>query len=102
MYTVTDVKDLYEWEKEHCISHPLFQLLTEKSYENDPSIFLALNSTEESKKVEREGREKYHLAFRRVAGEASTFSTPQQSRLTLYLFHLHSQNIFYSVDNLVF
>ena len=28
LYTVTDVKELYEWEKEHCNAHPLFELLS--------------------------------------------------------------------------
>ena len=66
LYTVTDVKDLYEWEKEHCDAHPLFQLVPEKELEGDPAVSLALNSTEESKKVDREGREKHIAVFRRV------------------------------------
>ena len=29
LYTVTDVKDLYDWEVEHLDAHPLFRRLTE-------------------------------------------------------------------------
>ncbi len=66
LYTVTDVKDLYEWEKEHCNSHPLFELITESEIQEDISAQLALTSSEESKKVDREGGEKYIAVFRRV------------------------------------
>jgi len=66
LYTVTDVKELYDWEKEHLSAHPLFELLSEEELEGDIAVPLALNSTEESRKVVREGRDKHIAVFRRV------------------------------------
>ena len=61
------MKDLYEWEKQHCNSHPLFELLTDEEIREDLSAQLALTSSEESRKVDREGGEKYIAVFRRRA-----------------------------------
>eukprot|EP01129_Flabellula_baltica_P016464 TRINITY_DN877_c0_g1_i1.p2 TRINITY_DN877_c0_g1~~TRINITY_DN877_c0_g1_i1.p2 ORF type:complete len:178 (-),score=39.41 TRINITY_DN877_c0_g1_i1:27-560(-) len=65
-YTITDVPDLYEWMKEHLEKHPLFEPLTQEEIDNDPVIPLVYNSSEESKKVVREGRDKMLAVFRRI------------------------------------
>eukprot|EP00028_Trichosphaerium_sp_Am-I-7-wt_P005307 CAMPEP_0168514972 /NCGR_PEP_ID=MMETSP0405-20121227/4442_1 /TAXON_ID=498012 /ORGANISM="Trichosphaerium sp, Strain Am-I-7 wt" /LENGTH=158 /DNA_ID=CAMNT_0008534229 /DNA_START=227 /DNA_END=703 /DNA_ORIENTATION=- len=67
IYTVTDVKDLFDWEYKCLNEHPLFVELTKEETDNDPVVPLVMNSSEEAKKVEKIDGEKYFTAFRRIA-----------------------------------
>jgi len=66
LYTVTDVKDLYDWEVMHLSNHPLFEQVSEEENQQDPVVTLVLNSSEEAKKVDKTKGEKYLGVFRRV------------------------------------
>ncbi|XP_063931595.1 tRNA (guanine-N(7)-)-methyltransferase-like isoform X2 [Zophobas morio] len=71
LYTVTDVAELYEWEIKHLSEHPLFMRISNESLKGDATVDLILNSSEESKKVTRQGGdnkmgEKYWAVFQRV------------------------------------
>lgn len=87
MYTVTDVEDLHNWMVKHLTEHPLFRRMTDKELvccakfqlvltksffkEGDPCVNLIMNSSEESKKVDRESRNKYPAIFQRIASTTS-------------------------------
>lgn len=68
IYTITDVKDLYEWHVEHLDQHPLFERIPNDSEEfiNDPCIKCIHDSTEEGKKVARNNGDKYMAIYRRI------------------------------------
>ena len=64
MYHITDVEDLHNWMYRHCEEHQLFEKVEDAK--NDPCVGIMLEDTEEGKKVEREGRQKYWAVWRRV------------------------------------
>jgi len=66
LYCVTDVKDLHDWQLRMCRSHPLFRELTHEEMHDDLCVKLMLTETEEGKKVQRTGAEKYYAVFQRV------------------------------------
>lgn len=69
VYTITDVKELYEWMKSHIESFPLFESIDEetlRSQGNGPILDAVYNSTEEGKKVARNGGNKWLACFKRV------------------------------------
>lgn len=66
IYTVTDVKDLYDWEVKHLDEHPLFERVPDEEAEKDPVVPLILTSTEESKKVERQKGDRFYAVYRRI------------------------------------
>ena len=67
IYTITDVEDLHLWTKFHCEKHPCFEQVTSTTIlAEDSCIQLMQTETEESKKVDREGREKYIGVYKRV------------------------------------
>ena len=67
IYTITDVEDLHLWTEFHCKNHPCFEQITSKiNLTQDSCVQLMQTETEESKKVDREGREKYIGVFKRV------------------------------------
>ena len=53
LYTVTDVKDLFDWMTKHLENHPLFERLSEEELKEDPVVTKLFESTEEKKKVSR-------------------------------------------------
>lgn len=67
LYTATDVPDLHEWMKSHLDAHPLFTRVSDDELRDDPVIPCVLTCTEEGKKVEREGRDKYIAVYRRLS-----------------------------------
>lgn len=67
LYTVTDVKDLHEWECKYLDAFPLFERLTEDELALDPVCAVCMKSTEEGKKVERNNGDKYIAVYRRIA-----------------------------------
>lgn len=69
IYTITDVKDLHEWMRTHLAAFPLFEAVDEESLRAEgkgPIIDAVYTSTEEGKKVERNGGEKWLACFRRL------------------------------------
>jgi tRNA (guanine-N7-)-methyltransferase len=69
VYTITDVKDLHEWMNKHLSAFPLFELVDEETlrFEGKGDIIDAVyTSTEEGKKVERNGGNKWLACFRRI------------------------------------
>uniref|UniRef100_A0A7S0GG48 Uncharacterized protein n=1 Tax=Proboscia inermis TaxID=420281 RepID=A0A7S0GG48_9STRA len=52
---------------EKCNAHPLFRKCTEEEMANDPCVELMKISTEEGKKVDREGRNKYWAVYQRLS-----------------------------------
>jgi tRNA (guanine-N7-)-methyltransferase len=66
LYTITDVEELHNWHVKHCTNHPLFRILTKEEMDNDPCVKAMYNETEEGKKVERAGSNKYMAVFERI------------------------------------
>ena len=68
VYTVTDVFELHEWMAKHFLSHPLFEPIDSQSesLKSDPVIDHIMYSTEEGRKVDRQGGSKYIAVFRRL------------------------------------
>ena len=69
VYTITDVKDLHEWMKSHLEAFPLFEGIDEDTLRSEgkgPILDAVYRSTEEGKKVERNGGEKWLACFKRV------------------------------------
>jgi tRNA (guanine-N7-)-methyltransferase len=66
VYTITDVKDLHLWMKEHLQSCELFETMSEAEVEADECATIMKSETEEGKKVERNGGKKFVACFRRV------------------------------------
>lgn len=68
IYTITDVHDLHRWMKTHLEAFPLFESVTEdelRQQGHGPVLDAVYHSTEEGKKVERNGGEKWLACFRR-------------------------------------
>jgi len=77
IYTITDVRDLHEWMNAHLDAFPLFESVSEtelREQGSGPVLDAVYNSTEEGKKVERNGGEKWLACFRRK--EASRMIAP--------------------------
>ncbi|KIM39697.1 hypothetical protein M413DRAFT_19518 [Hebeloma cylindrosporum] len=69
VYTITDVKDLHDWMRVHLSAFPLFEPVDEETLRSEgkgPIIDAVYTSTEEGKKVERNGGEKWLACFRRI------------------------------------
>lgn len=74
LYTVTDVKELHEWQVRHLDAHPLFKRMTDAELEGDICIESVMKDTEEGKKVERNGGDKYMAVYRRIESESVGWS----------------------------
>lgn len=68
VYTVTDVLELHDWMVTHFTAHPLFKRIDpdSDSFKSDPVIDCVMQSTEEGKKVDRQGGQKYFAVFYRI------------------------------------
>jgi tRNA (guanine-N7-)-methyltransferase len=69
VYTITDVKDLHDWMRTHLSVFPLFEPVDEETLRSEgkgPIVDAVYSSTEEGKKVERNGGEKWLACFRRI------------------------------------
>ncbi|KAJ2789975.1 tRNA (guanine-N(7)-)-methyltransferase (tRNA(m7G46)-methyltransferase) [Coemansia helicoidea] len=70
LYTITDVKDLYEWNVKHLDAFPLFERIPDAELESDPAVPCVVNSTEEGKKVARNKGSKFLACYRRIEDPA--------------------------------
>mmetsp|Transcript_18254 Transcript_18254/g.24058 ORF Transcript_18254/g.24058 Transcript_18254/m.24058 type:complete len:289 (-) Transcript_18254:217-1083(-) len=70
LYCITDVEELHNWHVAKCTAHPCFRPLSEEEMENDPCVPIMRNETEESKKVERAGSNKYYAVFERIGNDS--------------------------------
>lgn len=77
LYTITDVKELHGWHVLKCDNHPLFERVTDEDNAKDPCVHAMITETEEGKKVERNGGNKYYAVYRRISNPplASTTTT---------------------------
>ena len=66
VYIATDVQQLYDWMTDHLTRHPLFESLTQSEKDSDPVVPKLFDSTEEGKKVTRNGGQKFIAVFRRI------------------------------------
>jgi len=69
VYTITDVKDLHDWMRQHLHDFPLFEYVDEDTLRKEgkgPIVDAVYTSTEEGKKVERNQGEKWLACFRRI------------------------------------
>jgi len=69
IYTITDVRDLHDWMKAHLDAFPLFEATSEEDLRAEgkgPILDAVYKSTEEGKKVERNGGDKWLACFRRI------------------------------------
>ncbi|XP_060618805.2 tRNA (guanine-N(7)-)-methyltransferase isoform X1 [Anolis sagrei] len=73
VYTITDVEEVHKWMVTHFEEHPLFEqvpltdLVRENESSSDPIIDLLSTSTEEGKKVQRNGGKTFPAVFRRIS-----------------------------------
>ncbi|KAF1956415.1 putative methyltransferase [Byssothecium circinans] len=77
VYTITDVRDLHEWMVGHFERHESFVRVAEEEFEGEgggsevrEKVRVMRTETEEGKKVERNGGEKFVALFRRVVDPA--------------------------------
>lgn len=66
LYCITDVKELHEWHLDKCNAHALFRKLSDEELKDDPCVEAMRTETEEGKKVERAGTEKYYAVYERI------------------------------------
>ena len=69
IYTITDVKDLHEWEVSWLDKHPLFERIPNEELANDAGFIAMHHATEEGQKVTRLSGQKYPAVFRRIAAK---------------------------------
>ena len=65
IYTVTDVKDLYDWNVEFLGKHPLFEEITGEEKENDPCMKIMSEKTNEAGIVLKRGDPVWAAVFRK-------------------------------------
>lgn len=66
LYCVTDVEDLHKWHIEKLDAHPLFERVSKEEVDKDVCAEAMIKETEEGKKVQRAGSEKYFAVYERV------------------------------------
>jgi tRNA (guanine-N7-)-methyltransferase len=69
IYTITDVKDLYDWMVKHLTEFSLFERIEEEELVRDGKgtvVEAVKTTTEEGRKVERNKGEKWFAAFQRL------------------------------------
>ncbi|XP_053410666.1 tRNA (guanine-N(7)-)-methyltransferase isoform X2 [Nycticebus coucang] len=66
VYTITDVLELHNWMCTHFEGHPLFERVSVEELSEDPIVRHLGTSTEEGKKVLRNGGKNFPAIFRRI------------------------------------
>lgn len=70
VYTITDVEEVHEWMVGHFSGHPLFVQVPLEDLGGDPIMGHLGTSTEEGKKVQRNGGKTFPAVFRRIEAGA--------------------------------
>ncbi|KAM6468702.1 tRNA (guanine-N(7)-)-methyltransferase [Liasis olivaceus] len=70
VYTITDVEEVHTWMVKHFQEHPLFEEVPLKELAADPIVNLLGTSTEEGRKVQRNGGKVFPAVFRRISDRA--------------------------------
>ncbi|XP_045685544.1 tRNA (guanine-N(7)-)-methyltransferase isoform X2 [Phyllostomus hastatus] len=76
VYTITDVLELHEWMCTHFEGHPLFERVPVEELSEDPIVGHLGTSTEEGKKVLRNGGKNFPAIFRRIQDPTLQAVTP--------------------------
>jgi len=79
IYTITDVKDLYDWMVKHLTEFPLFERIEEEELVRDGKgtvVEAVKMATEEGRKVERNKGDKWFAAFLKLEKPKIAFGTP--------------------------
>ncbi|XP_075407479.1 tRNA (guanine-N(7)-)-methyltransferase [Tenrec ecaudatus] len=79
IYTITDVLELHEWMCTHFEGHPLFERVPLEGLSEDPIVGHLGTSTEEGKKVLRNGGKNFPAIFRRIQDPTLPAVTPPTS-----------------------
>ena len=66
LYAITDVEELHKWHVARLSAHASFARVADDALRDDPAAQLVVTETEEGKKVERAGANKFLCVFRRV------------------------------------
>ncbi|MCQ2817071.1 MAG: tRNA (guanosine(46)-N7)-methyltransferase TrmB, partial [archaeon] len=72
LYTITDVEDLFLWEKKILSHCPCFKEIDINELEKDPCLEFMKN-TDEAQKVQRKNGAMYYAAYRRIKPEVKSF-----------------------------
>ncbi|GAU88615.1 hypothetical protein RvY_01284-1 [Ramazzottius varieornatus] len=70
VYTISDVEEVHLWMAKHFEEHRLFRGLSAEEMEKDPVVPKLWDSTEEGKKVTRNGGQKFCACFERIPSGA--------------------------------
>ncbi|XP_058529543.1 tRNA (guanine-N(7)-)-methyltransferase isoform X2 [Ochotona princeps] len=79
VYTITDVQELHQWMCTHFEGHPLFERVPLEELSEDPIVGHLGTSTEEGKKVLRNGGKNFPAIFRRVQDPTLLAEDPNPS-----------------------
>lgn len=84
IYTVTDVKQLHDWEVSKLDQHPMFERVSSTENDNDICVKIMREKTDEAIKVMKKEGNIWHAVFRKrdTAKEADKID---QSMLEFYL-----------------
>lgn len=79
LYTITDVEDLGNWQREKLDAHPLFERVSDEELKGDAAAALLVEGTEEGQKVARNSGKTWRHVYRRIAGpgEQAAAALPQ-------------------------
>ncbi|XP_070478013.1 tRNA (guanine-N(7)-)-methyltransferase isoform X2 [Equus przewalskii] len=80
VYTITDVLELHNWMCTHFEGHPLFERVPLEELSEDPIVGHLGTSTEEGKKVLRNGGKNFPAIFRRIQDLTLQAVTPSLTR----------------------
>ncbi|XP_077613726.1 tRNA (guanine-N(7)-)-methyltransferase isoform X2 [Crocuta crocuta] len=81
VYTITDVLELHDWMCTHFERHPLFERVPLEELSEDPIVGHLGSSTEEGKKVLRNGGKNFPAIFRRIQDPTLQAVTPNPTPL---------------------
>uniref|UniRef100_A0A8P0TFP6 tRNA (guanine-N(7)-)-methyltransferase n=1 Tax=Canis lupus familiaris TaxID=9615 RepID=A0A8P0TFP6_CANLF len=81
VYTITDVLELHDWMCTHFERHPLFERVPLEELSEDPIVEHLGTSTEEGKKVLRNGGKNFPAIFRRIQDPTLQAMTPSPTPL---------------------
>ena len=86
LYCITDVEELHQWHVSKCRAHPLYRELTKEECDSDPCVQAMYNETEEGKKVERAGSNKYYAVYQRLPNTTTNTHTENDDDVSVNNF----------------